>query len=61
MENENKIELIKKGLKLIPSRLIKFKKSKNSPIIVSENGEIKELNPFEVEKQLKSENPELFV
>ena len=36
-----------KGLELTYKRLIEFKKSKNSPLIISENGKIIELDPNE--------------
>ena len=47
MENkelEEKRRLIIKGLEVAYSKLIEFKKIKKSPIIVSKDGEIVELN-----------------
>lgn len=40
-------EKIVKGLELAYKRLIEFKKSKNSPIVISRDGEIIELDPKE--------------
>ncbi|MFT6783781.1 MAG: sulfur carrier protein ThiS [Saprospiraceae bacterium] len=38
-------EKIVKGLELTYKNLIEFKKNKNSPLIISKNGEIIELDP----------------
>lgn len=38
-------EKIVKGLELTYKKLIEFKKNKNSPLIISENGKIIELDP----------------
>lgn len=53
--------IIIEGLKEVTIKLVEFKKSKNSPIIVSEKGKILELDPYEVEKQLKSKFPNSFM
>ena len=44
------------GLEVTYKNLVKFKREKNSPIIVSQNGKIVELDPFEVPDSLTSEN-----
>lgn len=36
---------ITEGLKLTKEKLLEFKKQKNSPLIVSKNGEIIEISP----------------
>ena len=38
-------EKIVKGLELTYKRLIAFKKSKNSPLVVSKNGQVIEVDP----------------
>ncbi len=38
-------EKIVKGLELTYKKLIEFKKNKNSPLIISKNGEVIELDP----------------
>jgi len=47
---------IKFGLEETYKNLVKFKREKNSPIIVSQNGKIVELDPFEVPDSLTSKN-----
>ena len=53
MENKAKfkkqIEEIIEGLNISTEEMIKFKKSKNSPIVISKNGEIVHVNPHEFE------------
>lgn len=46
---ENQIEKIIEGLNISTQEMIKFKKAKNSPIVVSRNGEILLLNPHEIQ------------
>lgn len=46
-------EKIVRGLELTYKRLIKFKKDKNSPLIVSRNGEVVELDPTKVRPSTK--------
>jgi hypothetical protein len=41
-------EKISEGLKLTKEKLLEFKKQKNSPLIVSKDGEIRELSPDKV-------------
>jgi hypothetical protein len=45
IEKRNKILI---GLEKAYEKLVEFKKSKNSPLVVSRNGKILELNPDEV-------------
>lgn len=60
MKNKKKLDektrKILKGLELVYERLVQFKRSKNSPIIVSRNGKIVELNPFEVPDKITDKN-----
>ncbi|HXA00729.1 MAG TPA: hypothetical protein VNW99_02005 [Cytophagaceae bacterium] len=37
-----------KGLELAYKKLVEFKKQKNSPLVVSENGKILELDPKDI-------------
>ena len=49
---ENKDDLKKqfiKGLKLAYKRMVAFKREKNSPIIISKNGKIIELNANDID------------
>ena len=52
MENkaldEQSLKIIK-GLELAYERMVKFKISKNSPIVVSKNGKIVEIGPQDIE------------
>lgn len=45
---------ITKGLDVVQLKLIEFKKQKNSPLVISRNGEIIEIDPNEI---LESETP----
>ena len=53
MESNNKFkeerDKIVKGLEEAYRRLVEYKKQKDSPIIVSRNGEILEINPNEIQ------------
>lgn len=51
-ETEEEFEKILFGLRETYKNLVKFKREKNSPIIVSENGKIVELDPFSVPDEL---------
>lgn len=51
-ETEEEFEKIRFGLNETYKNLVKFKREKNSPIIVSENGKIVELDPFSVPDEL---------
>jgi hypothetical protein len=44
------------GLEETYKNLVKFKREKNSPIIVEQDGKIVELDPFSVPDSLASEN-----
>lgn len=44
---------IVKGLELAYKELVKFKKSKNSPLVVVRNGKIIELDPEKAEPSIK--------
>ncbi len=46
-ENTTQHEKIIKGLELAYQRLIEFKIRKKSPLVVSKNGKVVELNPLE--------------
>lgn len=52
INNDNVLEKIRFGLNETYKNLVKFKREKNSPIIVSENGKIVELDPFSVPDEL---------
>lgn len=45
---ESKVERILKGLELAYERMVKFKKEKNSPLVISENGKVKRIPPSEI-------------
>ena len=45
---ETQSDKIVRGLELTYKRLIEFKKSKNSPLVVSRNGKVVKLDPHEV-------------
>jgi len=53
MESNNKFkeerDKIVKGLEEAYRRLVEYKKQKDSPMIVSKNGEILEINPNEIQ------------
>jgi len=53
MESNNKFkeerDKIVKGLEEAYRRLVEYKKQKDSPMIVSRNGEILEINPNEIQ------------
>ena len=50
MENRKELrDKIIKGLEEAYKRLVEFKKQKNSPIVVSKNGEILEIDPNEIQ------------
>ena len=53
---EEEFEKILFGLEETYKNLVKFKREKNSPIIVSQDGEIVALDPFEVPESLTPEN-----
>lgn len=42
---EEKREKIIKGLESTYAKMVEFKKSKNSPLIVSKNGKVVQINP----------------
>ena len=42
-----------KGLELAYERMVEFKKSKNSPIVISKNGKVVKLDPFEAKPTIK--------
>ena len=42
-----------KGLELAYQRMVEFKKSKNSPIVVSKDGKVVKLDPFEAKPTVK--------
>lgn len=42
----NKSEKIRRGLELAYERMIEFKKSKNTPLVVSVKGKIVEIDPY---------------
>lgn len=44
-ELQKEREKIVKGLELTYKKLIEFKKSKNSPLVISRNGKVIELDP----------------
>jgi len=52
MENDNRFkeerDKIVKGLEEAYRRLVEYKKQKNSPLIVSRNGEVLEIDPNEI-------------
>ena len=49
MESRKEIRnKIIKGLEASYKKLVEFKKQKNSPVVVSRNGEIVEVNPNEI-------------
>lgn len=52
MENreqlEEKRERIAKGLEQAYKKLVEFKKQKNSPMVISRNGEVVEVDPHDV-------------
>lgn len=41
-------KLILKGLELAYERMVKFKKEKNSPLVISENGKVKKIAPEDI-------------
>ena len=45
-------EKILEGLRQAYQKMLEFKRSKNSPLVVSENGEIRHLSPFEPQENL---------
>jgi len=49
--NEDLEKKIVEGLKETKKKLIKFKKEKNTPLIISEDGEVVELDPEKAEKK----------
>lgn len=55
-EGEEEIEKILFGLKETYKNLVKFKREKNSPIVVSQDGKIVELDPFSVPDSLDSDD-----
>ena len=53
MENEERKdlrELIREGLVKTYERLVEYKRYKNSPLIISKDGKIIELDPWEADK-----------
>jgi hypothetical protein len=55
-EIEEEFDKIIFGLEETYKNLVKFKREKNSPIIVEQDGKIVELDPFSVPDSLASEN-----
>jgi hypothetical protein len=55
-EIEEEFDKIIFGLEETYKNLVKFKREKNSPIIVEQDGKIVELDPFSVPDSLTSEN-----
>ena len=47
-EHDPELEAIAKGLEEAYRRMIIFKRQKNSPVVVSVNGEVKEIDPYEM-------------
>jgi len=53
MDKINEHNEIIKGLELAYERMVEFKKSKNSPIVVSKDGKVVKLDPFEAKPTIK--------
>ena len=53
MEKINERNKIIKGLELAYQRMVEFKKSKNSPIVVSKDGKVVKLDPFKAKPTIK--------
>jgi len=53
MEKISERNKIIKGLELAYQRMVEFKKSKNSPIIISKDGKVVEVSPFEAKPTVK--------
>jgi hypothetical protein len=51
-EERNKIV---KGLEEVYKRLVEFKKQKNTPLVVSRNGKIIEINPNQIQSTITYE------
>lgn len=47
-EKDVEIEKIAQGLEEAYRRMIIFKRQKNSPVVISVNGEVKEVDPYEM-------------
>lgn len=55
-KSEDILEKIRFGLKETYKNLVKYKREKNSPIVVSQDGKIVELDPFSVPDSLDSDD-----
>ncbi len=51
------IEKVVEGLELTYKRMIQMKREKNSPVVLSYDGVIKHISPFEMPDEVKVENP----
>jgi hypothetical protein len=47
-------KMLVRGLKEVKKKLLKFKKDKNSPLIVSKDGKVVEIDAEKMEKEEKS-------